>query len=95
MSDDTDYLLRRLRVARATVPQDGPTDRVLAQAHDEIERLREALRAVLPVFDGDCYFDHDGDCQAHHADKLDGRCSVVVAREALAASLSETGGEGT
>ena len=37
---DTDHLLRRLRVARATVPQDGPTDRILAQAHDEIERLR-------------------------------------------------------
>lgn len=40
MTTDTDYLLRRIRVARATVPKDGPTDRVLAQAHDEIERLR-------------------------------------------------------
>ena len=36
---DTDYLLHRLRVARATVPKDGPTDRILAQAHDELERL--------------------------------------------------------
>lgn len=33
-------LFRRIRVARATVPGGGPTDRVLADAADEIERLR-------------------------------------------------------
>lgn len=91
MSDDTDYLLRRLRVARATVPQDGPTDRVLAQAHDEIERLREAARLALTVHD---LIDHWSECPAP-PDAGCGEChNYYAAVAALRASLSEAGGEG-
>jgi hypothetical protein len=37
-----DPLLRRIRTVRATVPAGGPTDRVLAQCHDEIAQSRTA-----------------------------------------------------
>ena len=100
MSDETTW---RAKFERLHALTEGDPTSIYAEAaalrgevdglRAENARLREALAAVLPTFDGDCYFDHHGDCQAHHADKIDGRCSVVVARETLAASLSETGGE--
>jgi hypothetical protein len=38
-------IIRRLRVARAAHPKDGPTDRALAFAMSEIEALRSRVAA--------------------------------------------------
>ncbi len=80
----------RSEVARQLVSEVRCRD-LMSEAADELDRLRderdrlhEALIALLPVFEGDCYFDHHGDCQQHHAGKVNGRCAAAHAAELMA-----------
>lgn len=45
--------------------------------------LLEAVENLLGFFDGECYFDHHGDCQAHGSFGEDHGCDVADARQAL------------
>ncbi len=45
----------------------------------EVEKLRAALSALVDA--DDCWFDHNGDCQAHGF--FDGPCGHAVAKQLL------------
>ena len=49
-------LLKRIRTVRATVPKDGPTDRVLEDAHATILRYAVMLDAWDQFYD-ECFED--------------------------------------
>lgn len=70
---------RRFGIAAADVAADE-----LDGLKAERDRLHEALLALLPVFEGECYFDHNGDCQQHHAGKIHGQCAAAYAAALMA-----------
>lgn len=80
----------RSEVARQLVSEVRCRD-LMSEAADDLDRLRgerdrlhEALVALLPVFEGDCHFDHHGDCQQHHAGKIHGQCAAAYAAALMA-----------
>lgn len=50
-----------------------------------VTQLVEALELLLDMQDQACRYDHQGYCQNHNLDHIDGGCRVVKARAALAA----------
>lgn len=70
-------------IEKTSVPALGFADQartLVPELVEEIEKLRDALSDLVDT--DDCWYDHNGDCQAHGF--FDGPCGHAVAKELLA-----------